>query len=332
MESKEIFKSMVKSAIQLVLALFVLSILVFFMSRLAPGDPLRSYYGESVERMSIAQQEAAKERLGLNESIFTQYGYWMNDALHGEFGISYKYKQDVLEIVKKMGMNTLILGGISFFLTFALALPLGIFCALREESRVDRWICKLGVVTSCVPSFFIALIFILIFAVNLNWFPTGGAYGLGMEDDLFNRVYHLILPVMVLVLGHLWYYTYMVRNKLLEETRQEYVLLCKVKGFSRKQIIWKHCLRNVMPSFISMMAISLPHILGGTYIVEKVFAYPGLGTITFESAQFHDYNILMVICLITGAIVIFSNMIAQIINEIIDPRIQLKNYEGRGIL
>ncbi|MEG1929873.1 MAG: ABC transporter permease [Anaerovorax sp.] len=332
MEARELGMSIIKKIIQLVLALFVLSILVFFMSRLAPGDPLRSYYGDSVERMSVAQQEDAKERLGLKEPLLVQYGSWLKNAASGEFGISYKYKQDVVEVVKKMGGNTLILGGLAFILTFALALPLGIFCALREETLADRMICKLGVVTSCVPSFFVALVFILIFAVNLGWVPTSGAYGISQESDLLNRMYHLILPVAVLVLGHLWYYAYMVRNKLIEETRQDYVLLCKVKGLGAKQIMWKHCLRNTMPSFISLMAISLPHILGGTYIVEKVFSYPGLGTITFESAQFHDYNMLMVICLLTGALVILGNMIAQLINEVIDPRMRVERYEGRELL
>lgn len=332
MLGRELGISILKKVLQLILALFILSLLVFFMSRLAPGDPLRSYYGDRVERMSVEEQEVARDRLGLGDPLLMQYGAWLENAISGNFGISYKYKQDVMEVVKQMGMNTLILGGIAYGITFVLAMPLGIFCALREEKWIDRIICKLGVVTSCIPSFFVALILILIFAVNLGWLPTSGAYGLGQEGDFLNRVYHLILPITVLVLGHLWYYTYMVRNKLIEETRQDYVLLCKVKGLNSKQIMWKHCLRNVMPSFISIMAISLPHILGGTYIVEKVFSYPGLGTITFESAQFHDYNMLMVICLITGALVISANMIAQIINEIIDPGLRVKKYEGRDLL
>lgn len=327
MNYKVLFYKIGKSLLQLIIALFVLSVLVFFMSRLAPGDPLKSYYGDSVEKMSTEQLENAKDRLGLNEPVLTQYGKWVENAFHGDFGISYKYKQSVTEIIKLMGVNTLILGGLSYILTFLLALLLGIFCALREESMLDKFICKLGTVASYVPAFFIALIFILIFSVNLGWFPTGGAYSIGSADDILNRIHHLILPLTVLVLGHLWYYAYMIRNKLLEETRQDYVLLCKVKGLSKKQIIWKHCVRNIMPSFVSIMAISLPHVLGGTYVVEKVFSYPGLGTVTFESARYHDYNMLMVLCLLTGAMVIAANMVAQIINEFIDPRLKMQNHE-----
>ena len=118
------------------------------------------------------------------------------------------------------------------------------------------------------------------------------------------------------------YYAYMIRNKLLEETRADYVLLGKSKGLDKKQIMFGHCLRNIMPTYISIMAISVPHVLGGTYIVEKVFSYPGIGTLSFESAQYHDYNLLMVLCMMTGILVIFCNLLGQIINERIDPRIK----------
>ena len=113
-----------------------------------------------------------------------------------------------------------------------------------------------------------------------------------------------------------------IQNKLLEETRADYVLLGKSKGLSKRQIMFGHCLRNIMPSYISIMAISVPHVLGGTYIVEKVFSYPGIGTLSFESAQYHDYNLLMVLCMMTGIVVIFCNILGQIINEHIDPRIK----------
>ncbi|WP_037373219.1 ABC transporter permease [Anaerovorax odorimutans] len=319
---KRIIKLVLNKIFQFLLVMFLLSLIVFYMARLSPGDPLKSYYGESVERMSIAQQEAAMERLGLDEPIYLQYTKWIENAAAGDFGISFKYKQDVMKVIGDVYENTLILGGLAYILNFGLALLLGVFCALHEEEWIDRIICKIGVVTNCIPAFFISLVFILIFGVNLAILPTSGAYSIGQSQNIMDRLVHLILPLAVLVLGHLWYYTYMVRNKLLEETRQDYVLLCKVKGLSKRQIMWKHCLKNIMPSFISIMAISIPHILGGTYVVEKVFSYPGLGTLSFESAQFHDYNMLLVLCLITGAVVVTANITAQIINEIIDPRMK----------
>ena len=183
----------------------------------------------------------------------------------------------------------------------------------------------IGNITSSIPSFWIALILILIFGVNLGILPTSGAYSIGNESDIADRMIHLILPLVVLVIGHLWYYGYMVRNKILEEMREDYVLLAKVKGLTKRQVVYRHCLRNIMPSFITIMAISVPHILAGTYVIEQVFSYPGIGTLIFESAKYHDYNMLMVLSLITGIIVLISNMIAQIINIKIDPRM---NYQG----
>ena len=142
-----------------------------------------------------------------------------------------------------------------------------------------------------------------------------------------DRIFHLILPVTVLVLEHLWYYTYMIRNKLIEETRQEYVLLCKAKGIPRKIIMKKQCMRNIMPSMLTIMAIAVPHILGGTYVVEMVFSYPGLGVLSFEAAKYQDYNMLMALCLITGVVVLVFNIAAQIINEFIDPRMSYERMD-----
>lgn len=300
----------------------VLSIAVFCISRLTPTDPLQSYYGERTEKMSVEEKEWAREKLGLNDPIPVQYVRWVQNALRGNFGISYKYKQDVLTVIGKRVGNTLILGGIGFVLTFAGSLLLGILCAWHEESLPDKVICKLGTILSCVPEFWFALVLIMIFCVQLKWLPSSGAYSVGNADDIMDRITHLILPMIVVVAEHLWYYAYMIRNKILEEVRADYVLLCKSKGLSKRKIMFGHCLRNIMPTYISLMAISVPHILGGTYIVETVFSYPGLGTLSYESARYADYNMLMLLCMITGITVIFFNMIGQIINERIDPRVK----------
>lgn len=304
------------------LSILILSVSVFYIARLAPGDPLVSYYGERVERMTPEEREWAEEKLGLNDPIYVQYIRWFQNAMQGNFGISFKYKQDVMEVIGGRLGNTLILGGIGFLLIFAGALGLGILCAWREDSWLDRSLCKVGTIITCIPEFWLSLVLILVFAINLQWLPSSGAYSVGNKNDLGDRVVHLILPLVVTVLNHLWYYAYMIRNKLLEEVRADYVLLAKSKGLSKEKILFKHCLRNIIPSYLSIMAISVPHILGGTYIVETVFSYPGLGTLSYESARYQDYNLLMILCIFSGALVILFNIIAQIINERIDPRMR----------
>lgn len=304
------------------LSVFILSLAVFYISRLAPGEPLISYYGDRVEKMSVEEKEQAREKLGLNDAIHVQYIRWLGNAVQGDFGISYKYKQNVMEVIGARVGNTLILGGIGFVLTFLGAMLLGVLCAWYEDRWPDRLLCKVGTLTSCIPEFWLSLVLILVFAVTLHLLPSGGAYSVGEKGDVLDRAEHLLLPMTVVVMGHLWYYAYMIRNKILEETRADYVLLAKSKGLSKKKILFRHCLRNILPSYISIMAISVPHVLGGTYIVETVFSYPGIGTLSYESARYADYNMLMVLCMITGILVIFCNLVGQIINERIDPRIK----------
>lgn len=302
-------------------SIFVLSVAVFYLSRLAPGDPLVSYYGDRVEKMTVEERENAEERLGLSKPISVQYIRWFRDAIHGNFGISYKYKMDVWEVIRGRIGNTLLLGGGGFLIIFVLALLLGAFCAWKEDQKLDKIICSIGTITSCIPEFWLSLIFILIFAIWFPVFPGSGAYTIG-KTGIGDRIYHLILPLSVVVLNHLWYYAYMVRNKILEEVRQDYVLLARAKGLSKKAVLFRHCLRNVLPAYLSIMAIAVPHILGGTYIVETIFSYPGIGTLAYESARYQDYNLLMVLCLLSGVLVIFCSMLSQILSEKMDPRMR----------
>ncbi|NLC72853.1 MAG: ABC transporter permease [Ruminococcaceae bacterium] len=311
-----------KKILLFLVSILILSILVFYISRKAPGDPLVSYYGDRTEKMSAAERHNTMERLGLNDPIHIQYIRWIENAAKGNFGISFKYKQNVLEVIEGRITNTLILGGIGFVLTFVFSLLLGILCAWNEDSLLDRIVRQVGTAFSCIPEFWFALVLILVFSVSWGILPSSGAYSTGMENDVLNRIRHLILPMAVVISGHLWYYAYMIRNKLLEEVRADYVLLAKSKGLTKKKIMFRHCLRNIMPTFISIMAISVPHILGGTYVVETVFSYPGIGTLSYESARFHDYNLLMLLCMLTGIVVIFFNILGQAINEQIDPRIK----------
>lgn len=320
-------KNLVIKVVQFIVAMFILSIMVFYMSRLAPGNPLRAYYGDGIERMSTEEKAAATARLGLDEPIIKQYKLWLQSALEGDFGKSFKYKEDVTQIIGETYANTLILGGIGFVITFVLALKLGIYCALHEDSFVDRFIFKIGTVTNSIPPFWISLLLILIFSINLRWLPSSGAYAVGEYYNPLSRITHLILPMSVLITSHLWYYAYIMRNKIIDESKKYYVLISKAKGLSRKEVVYKHCLKNAMPVYISLMAVSVPHLLGGTYVIETVFSYQGIGRLCFESAKYHDYNMLMILTLITGAVVIFSSMLANYINTLIDPRMKMGGGE-----
>ncbi len=315
-------EKLLKNILLFVGAMFLLSIIVFVFSRLAPGDPLQAFYGDAIESMTTSELEAARVYLGLDGSIFSQYISWITHALSGNFGISLQYKIPAMDVIAPLIGNTLILGLTAYLLVFTLAILLAIACALHEDTFFDRLVCKIGTITYFIPAFWLGLVLVLIFSVNLGWFPSSGAYDYGMSGNILNRIWHLILPLTVMIVTHIWYYAYMIRNKLLDENRKDYVLLAKAKGLTKRAIVWKHSLRNVAPTIINLMAISVPHVLGGTYIAEAVFNYPGIGNMSVIAAKCHDYNLLMLLVLITGALVIITSIVAYMINEVIDPRMK----------
>lgn len=322
MEHSELYRKIGRNCLIFLIAMAILSVVVFFVASYAPGDPLQSFYGDGVERMSTAEQMAARHRLGLDGPVYERYGIWLDHAVHGDFGISLKYKEPASQVIADYIGNTLILGLVSYILVFVLAIALAICCTLYEDTWLDRFICKTGTVLYYLPAFWVGLLLILVFNVNLGWLPGSGAYDPGQSGNLVNRIEHMVLPVTVMIASHVWYYAYMIRNKLLDEVRQDYVYLAKMKGLSRLQVLCRHCLRNVWPTIISIMAVSVNHIIGGTYVVEAVFSYPGLGRLSIESAKYHDYNLLMLIVLITGMIVIASGIVAHNLSEHIDGRMK----------
>lgn len=303
-------------------SVLVLTAAVFFVSHLAPGDPLVSYYGGRAERLGPDERAWAMERLGLNAPLPLQYVRWLADALRGDFGESFKYKQDVLTVIAGRLGNTLLLGGLGLLLTFALALGLGLFCAWHEGRWPDRILCQLGTVSGCIPEFWLSLLLILVFSVLLRVLPSSGAYTAGGARGIGDRMVHLILPLCAVVAGHLWYNAYLVRSRLLAELRAGYVLFARAKGLSRRTILLCHCLRGVMPSCLSLIALSVPHVLGGTYIVETVFSYPGIGSLTYESARYHDYPLLMALCILSGVTVMLCTAAADALGKRIDPRLR----------
>jgi peptide/nickel transport system permease protein len=304
--------------------MFLLSTVVFYVSRLAPGDPLEAFYGGAAQSMTSGELDAARARLGLDGSITLQYVKWLDNAFHGDFGISLRHKRPVLAVVRPLIGNTLILGGTAYALVFLLATGLALFCARFEDSFADRVICKVGTAAYYIPAFWLGTVLVLVFSVNLKLLPSSGAYDIGKSGDIPNRVRHMILPLTVMVASHLWYYAYMIRNKLLDEVRRDYVLLARSKGLGKSRVLFVHCLRNAFPTVVNIMAISIPHVLSGTYIAESVFNYPGIGSLAVSSAKYHDYNLLMLMVLITGVLVIVSSMAGQMINERIDPRMKAR--------
>ncbi len=317
-----VMKYSIKKMKEAFITLIILSLGVFMVSHLAPGDPLASVYGDGVERLSQEERIKAIHKLGLDKPIMVQYGIWTKNAAKGDLGYSYKYKMPVKEVMKNHMPNTFSLLGISLILTFLLSISLGTFAAVHEGKLLDQIITRCSTFFYCIPGFWISLILILIFSTNLKILPSSGVYEIGKEGDLINRIKHLILPVAVMIIGHLGYYSNFVRNKILEELKEDYILLAKAKGLSNMQILFKHPLKKIMPSLITLMALSLNHLIAGGFVVEYIFTYPGVGKLVFESAKYHDYPLLMAGVILTGFIVVLGSLLSDVLSSLIDPRIK----------
>lgn len=315
-------KFILKKIREEILTIVILSFGVFIISHLAPGDPLVSVYGSGVERISNELREKAIDDLGLNKPLIYQYGVWIKNSIKGDLGYSFKYKMPVKDVIKTRLPNTILLIGLCLSLTFILSIALGLITALNEGKLVDRIIIRCTTFLYCVPGFWISLIFILVFSVNLRILPSSGVYDIGKESDILNRITHLILPITVIVIGHLGYYSNFVRNKVLEELKEDYILLARAKGLSKFQIIVRHPLKKIMPSIIILMSLSFSHLIASGFVVEYIFSYPGLGQLIFESAKYHDYPLLMGGVMLTGIIVVLSSLVSDALSSSIDPRLK----------
>ena len=319
---KRFGKTLLSKILLLVICMFVLSIVLFVLSRISPGDPLVSFYGDKLYSMAPEEVAAARARLGLDQNNISIRKSAQNMAVVAQFN-NLNFDCSVLDVVMPLLPNTLILGILAYTVVFALAIVLAVICAANEDNWIDRIICKIGTTLYYTPTFWFGIILVLVFSITLKWFPSSGAYDIGQSGNILNRMWHLILPLIVMVASHLWYYAYMIRNKLLDELRKDYVLLARSKGLGKYEIIWKHCLRNVAPTIVSIMAISTTHIMTGGIIIESIFDYPGIGNLAIESAKLHDYNLLMLTVLITGMLVFITSLIGQTVNERIDPRMKV---------
>lgn len=308
------------------LSLLVLSCLVFVLLKAVPGDELQAWYGAAADNLTLHEQEALREQLGLNAPWYQQYGHWLWQVIHLDLGLSLAYKQPLNTLLPPLIYNTVLLGGISCLTIFTLVLLLALLCARFEGQFIDKALCSLGTLFFFTPAFWLAVLLILLLSVNLGYLPSSGAYDPGMQQSIGNRLYHLILPVTVLTLSHMWYYAALLRGRLLNELRADYILQAKASGLSSCGILMQ-ALRALIPYSLHLMAIALPHILGGTYVIEAVFNYPGLGRLLVASARNHDYTVLLATVLFTGTLAIGAGLMAKLVSSSFDPRWEKKMEE-----
>ena len=308
------FKYAVSKIVQCAATLFVLSLVVFVISRIAPGDPLRAFYGEAVERMSAEQLADARTRLGLDESIFTQYINWLSSAFHGDFGISYKNSSvQVNDLIERGFPISARIGILAVLLSLVIGVLLGVTSAVKRGSLFDGISMVIATIGVCVPLFVISVLLLYLFAGVLKWLPT---YGLTTWK-------HYILPVTCLSFSPIAYIARMTRSSMLEVMQQDYIRTARAKGVAERMVILKHGLRNAILPVVTYLGTLIANLLTGSFIVERLFAIPGLGKYFVDSITARDYNIIMGVTIFLGVFVVACNLIVDVVYGVIDPRVKL---------
>ncbi len=309
------------------LLLFV-SVTVFALLHAAPGGPTGAYMRRG--SMNAADLAALEEKLGLNDPLPIQYGKWLGRVLQGDLGMAVTTKRPVaVEILDRLP-NTLTLMAVAWVVTLLIAIPVGILSAVRQYSKFDHAVTTLTFIGQSIPIFWFGLILLLVFYMKLEnpfsgepLLPAGGVSTMGAPFSLADRVTHLILPVTMLAAGWVAWYSRFLRASMLETIHQDYVRTARAKGLSERLVVLRHGFRNAAIPLVTLMALDVPFLFTGALFTEVIFAWPGMGRLFYAAAERRDYGLLMAIIMITSALIIFANILADIIYAWLDPRIRL---------
>ena len=284
------------------------------------GSPLEMLQGP---RVSEAAVEAKKIALGLDKPFYIQYFVWLSQLLHGNMGYSIKSYQPVSEMIGSHLGPTLLLMGVSLIVSLLIAIPAGIYSAIRQYSKGDYAVVTLSFLGSSIPGFFLSLLLIYLFNVKLGWLPSSGMTTLGTQGGFADVAKHMVMPVIVLAASIAGRNIRYIRSAMLEILQQDYLRTARAKGIGNFNVINKHALRNALVPIVTVIGMEIPVMFGGAVIVEQVFSWPGLGLMTMSAITSRDFPVIMGVCLLSAIVVLIANLITDILYALVDPTIQL---------
>ncbi|TDQ38301.1 ABC transporter permease [Aureibacillus halotolerans] len=303
---------------QSILLVFIVSILTFFLINLAPGGP------SSMMRMDATEEErqAISAQLGLDKPVIVRYGEWLGNAVRGDLGDSLSSGQPVIQRIAERFPHTLQLTILTLIVSVVIGMILGIIAAMKRNRASDYMINFIAVIGLSVPSFWLAIMLILLFSVTLQWLPSSGVPPEGVS--LWEQIKYLILPVIILSTSTLPTIVRFMRSSMLEVISQNYVRTARAKGVKESVVIYWHAMRNALIPVVSIVGVLVPRLLGGAVIVESVFGWPGMGRLIVEAANSRDYTLVMGVTIVVTLLVVLTNFIVDIVYSKIDPRV--KNF------
>lgn len=307
-----------------VIILIGLSILMFTLLVLTPGDPVELMAASNPD---IRPEDIAmlRQYYGLDDPIYVRYFKWLRSVLKGDLGYSRTYGTPVTKLVVDRLRNTLTLLATSVAVAFSVGITVGVYSALHQYSATDYAVTVAAFAGLAMPVFWQGIVFILLFAVWLPWFPAGGMMTPGVAPGwpmFLDRLWHLVLPVSVLATSGMASWTRYMRSSMLEVVRHDYVRTARAKGNPERVVINRHALRNALIPIITLVALSVPGILNGAVLTETVFSWPGMGLLLFQAVLGHDYNVAMAVLLFLALMTVIFNLLADIAYGLADPRIR----------
>lgn len=302
-----------------------ISFLIFALINLIPGSPIQAV----AENPRARPEDVARirENLGLNDPWPVRYFIWLGDALQGNLGYSLTNFTSVTDRVLGALPNTILLTGVSLLVALLLSIPLGIYSAVKRNSWIDHVVTVGSTAAFAVPIFWLGFLLILFFAVQFReWglpaFPVSGTHDVRGESGFLDRAEHLVLPALALGLKDLASWTRYIRGSMLEVIRQDYVRTAEAKGLRDRAVLYAHAFRNALIPLITLVGLSIPGIFGGAFLIEQVFAWPGMGRLSLDALQDRDYTLVMGTFMFFAVLTLLGNLIADVAYAIIDPRIR----------
>ena len=319
---------LIRRTFQLVPLLLVISAFIYLLLYLMPGDPLYRML-EDVPNLRPQDYERLRKIYGLDDPVYIQYWKWLWQLIQLNPGYSREYGQPVIEIILPALKNTLVLTISAVVIGKILAVLLGIFSAVRQYSIGDYLLTAITFISYSVPAFWLGLMLIILFSVKLGWLPTSGIANSDLTPDSWEAWWdylkHMILPVAVLAISEIIQVQRFMRSSLLEVLRQDYLTTARAKGLSEKVVIGRHALKNALIPVVTIIAVTMPRVVGGSTVIETVFAYPGMGRLLFTSIMANDYVVAMTVVMIIAVTVVFFNLLADVIYGWLDPRIRYQS-------
>ncbi len=296
-----------------------LSLIVFLIMAMIPGNPAQALLGAWATPENVAR---INQELGLNKPLYQQYLIWAGNLLHGDFGRSYVLNRPVIDEVMERFSATLLLGGCALLLSTVLGLLAGIYSAVRQFGWGDRIMTLLVLLGISMPSFWIGLLMIMLFAVQLQWFPASGMYAIWGGGGGLDLLHHLTLPAMTLAIVATGVIARLTRTAMLEVLRQDFIRTARAKGVSERKVIYKHAFRMALVSVIPVIGIQAGFVLGGAVYIETVFQWPGLGAMMVKAVATRDLLLVQGGVLIAAAAYVLINLCADILQALLDPRLK----------